>query len=123
MSANGSHSTAPVPVSAILARVCRELGKVETRLRDLDIAVGHLAAESSIAHSMFQQLQELDRVVQEVTGVRQFLDELGQRAPGEWAIDIKGANSAIGLEGLAAMLAMASHDPGRDCLSDCELFS
>ena len=122
MSAANVAGPLPIALAVIVDRVSGELDKVSSRLQTLDHAVAELAAASSVGHSMFHRLQELDRVNQEVSCLTQFLSALAARIPDEWSVDFHEARSSVTLEALAAALAMDLTDAPHPASLDCELF-
>jgi hypothetical protein len=122
MSAANENSPMPIALAVVVDRVSAELDKVSSRLQILDDAVAELAAASSVGHAMFPQLQELDRVSQEVGCLTRFLSALAARIPGDWSVDFHEARSSVSLEALAAALAMDLTDAPHPQSLECELF-
>ncbi len=95
-----------VSLSTLLARMTRELRRVETRLINLENAIGDIVLNSqSLRSPRFEELQEIDRARQEVSGIAEFLDSLALAALPEWLVDTRFASRSLGLAALAAALA------------------
>jgi hypothetical protein len=97
--------TDPVPLPTLLARMTRELRRVEKRLINLEHAIGDMVLEAPSPRSLrFHELQEIDRVRQEISEIAAFLDGIGLSALPEWLVDAQRASETLRLATLASAL-------------------
>jgi len=83
----------------------RELQNVEAKLESLERAVSEIVFDARSQQSLrFHELQEIDRVRQEVAGIAKFLGSVALDAPAEWTVDARAASRAVRLEALAVAL-------------------
>lgn len=108
-------------VSTLLARMTRELRRVERRLTTLEHAIGDIVLEAPSTRSIrFHELQEIDRARQEVADIAAFLDHVGLAAAPEWKVDPRLASRSLGLATLAA--ALTCDEQGEPGSGDYEHF-
>ncbi len=91
--------------STLLLRTTRELRRVEAKLVKVEHVIGEVVFKAqSLRSSHFRELQEIDRVRQEVAGISAFLGTLALRVPADWTADAQSASRTVELEALAAAL-------------------
>jgi hypothetical protein len=104
----------PVSLSTLLDRMAGELRQLEARISNLERAFGEVALESHSPRSpRFHELQEIDRIRQEVGGIADFLSALAIGVPVDCRADALTASQKLGLEALAAALG---HGEAREVL-------
>lgn len=95
----------PVLWSTLLLRTTRELRRIEAKLVKLEHVIGEVVRNAqSPRSSHFRELQEFDRVRQEIAGISAFLGALAHRVPADWTADAQSASRTVELEALAAAL-------------------
>ena len=105
-----------VSLATLLARTTHELRKAETRLANLEHALGEIVCDPRAAASpRFHDLQDIDRVRQELAGLAGFLGALSESVPPEW-----DSRRTLGLDALAA--ALAHVETVGAGTGECELF-
>ncbi len=96
-----------VSLGTLLSRMTRELRRVETRLINLENAIGDILLDSQSPRSpRFHELQEIDRARQEISGIADFLDHLADSASPDCTVDPRLAGRSLGLADLAAALVL-----------------
>ncbi len=94
-----------ISLGTLLSRLTRELRRVETRLTNLEDAIGDILLDAPLPRSpRFHELQEIDRARQEISGIADFLDHLADAASPDCAVDPHLATRSLGLADLAAAL-------------------
>jgi hypothetical protein len=96
-----------VPLSTLLNRLAAELRRDGDRLARIDHAVADLFGVVDVRRlPRFQELQEIDRVRQEIAGIADIVAALADACPAELRADARLATGAVTLEALARALAM-----------------
>lgn len=94
-----------ISLPTLLTRMTRELRRVETRLTNLEDAIGEIVLDASTPRSpRFQELQEVDRARQEVSGIADFIEHIAAAASPEYSVDVRLASRSLGLADLASAL-------------------
>ncbi len=94
-----------IPIAAALGRVTESLVCVGARLLRVEAAIGEMAGNPNVpVASIISDVQELDRSVQEISALTEFLDIIARQATSAWAVDAEKAAASIGLHELAVWL-------------------
>lgn len=115
-----------VPVPVVLNRVGRELRQLAATVEDLQALIGGLVVERACADAgPIYQLQKIDLLRQELSGVADFVAALAPSAGADWLVDPAAATRTLTLSDLAARLS--SIDRKRDLrddasAGDCEFY-
>ena len=114
--------THSAPLSTLLGRMTRQLRRVEARLVKLEEAIGDIVLEAPSHGSLrFHELQEIDRVRQEIFEIAAFVDNVALAASPDWLVDARLASRTLGLAALAA--ALSRDEEGESESSDYEHFA
>jgi hypothetical protein len=93
------------PVADLLHRIAEELRDLTEVVDGLQTLVGRLVAASAIqGEGAMRELQEFDRLGQNLSGVANFAQALGDSASREWLLNPQIASRAVHLSELAARL-------------------
>jgi hypothetical protein len=96
-----------MPVADLLQRIANELRDLTEVVDDLQSLVGRLVAASAIRdQDSMRELQEFDRLGQNLCGVANFTQALGESASREWLLNPEVASRAVHLSELAARLTL-----------------
>lgn len=109
-------STSQVPVSASLAksepladlldRAVGEMRDLTNVVNDLEALIGNLVIAGAFGSSnSIYDLQKLDRLRQNIGGIADFLEGIGQAATPEWIVDTAKASERVKLADLSERLS------------------
>jgi hypothetical protein len=103
------------PVADLLHRIADELRDLTEVVDGLQVLVGRLVAASAIRdEDSMRELQKFDRLGQNLCGVANFAQALGESASREWLLNPEVASRAVHLSELAARLtARHGREPSR----------
>jgi hypothetical protein len=94
------------PVADLLQRIAEELRDLTPVVDSLQLLVGRLVAASAIRDGdAMRELQNFDRLAQNLSGVANFAAALGCAASEDWLVNPQSASRAVHLSDLAARLA------------------
>lgn len=112
MNSSETPKSRTMPVADLLQRIAEELRDLSLVVDDLQSLVGRLVSASAIRDSdAMRELQNFDRLGQNLSGVASFAEALGAAAPGDWLLNPHPASRAVLLSDLAARLVS---QPGRE---------
>lgn len=110
------------PVADLLRRIAAELRDLARTVDDLQQAVGGLAGAARDAGAM-RQLQNFDSLSQNLSGVADFTEALGEAAPERWRLNPHSASRVVRLSDLAARLVSRRRaSPEASAAGELELF-
>jgi hypothetical protein len=93
------------PVADLLQRIADELRDLTEVVDDLQTLVARLVAASAIRDAdAMRELQKFDRLGQNLSGVANFAEALGESAPEDWLVNPQSASRSVHLSELAARL-------------------
>ncbi|WP_158814581.1 hypothetical protein [Methylocapsa sp. S129] len=105
-----------MPVADLLQRIADELRDLTQVVDNLQSLVGRLVAASAIRDGdAMRELQNFDRLGQNLSGVANFAEALGGAAPEDWLVNPHSASRAVHLSDLAARLvSQGARGPASD---------